>query len=131
MKFVHTNIITDGWQRLSDFYIKVFNCKPLLPKRDQKGKWLDKLTGIQKAHLKGIHLVLPGHSKDSPTLEIYQYYQNKGIPLPESNTKGNGHIAFEVDDVRAKLADVPPAPIYKSQGIGKRDKKITTFLYNK
>jgi lactoylglutathione lyase len=106
IKFVHTNIITDDWQRLSNFYINVFNCIPLLPKRDQKGQWLDKLTGIQEAHLRGIHLLLPGHSKDSPTLEIYQYSQNKDIPLLEPNTKGNGHIAFEVDDVRSMLTKV-------------------------
>ena len=36
MKFVHTNIITDNWRKLADFYIKVFDCKPVLPERDLK-----------------------------------------------------------------------------------------------
>lgn len=106
IKYVHTNIITDDWKKLSDFYIKVFNCKPLLPERDQQGQWLEDLTGVKSAHLKGIHLVLPGHEENSPTLEIYQYAENSENPLSKPNTKGFAHIAFQVDDVRRKLADV-------------------------
>ncbi len=57
IKYAHTNIITDDWKKLSDFYIAVFGCRPIPPKRDLRGAWLDKATGIKDAHLQGIHLV--------------------------------------------------------------------------
>ncbi|MEM8899529.1 MAG: VOC family protein, partial [Bacteroidota bacterium] len=67
--------------------------------RNQSGDWLDKGTGLKKAHLEGAHLRLPGHGEYGPTLEIYQYksIDSKGNVFP--NTKGFGHIAFEVEDI--------------------------------
>ena len=81
IQFSHTNIITDDWKKLASFYIEVFECKPVLPERDLKGNWLDKATGIQHAHLTGIHLALPGCNNNLPTLEIFQYGAN-GDSLP-------------------------------------------------
>lgn len=103
MKFAHTNIISANWKELADFYIKTFNCKIIPPTRNQSGKWLDRGTGLENAHLEGAHLLLPGHGEEGPTLEIYQYQeiQNQDISLP--NTRGFGHIAFEVDSVEAVL----------------------------
>lgn len=103
IKFVHTNIITDDWRKLSDFYIKVFECKPILPERNLKGSWLDKATGIENAHLTGIHLALPGYENGLPTLEIFQYGHNLKKPESQANRKGLGHIAFKVDDVSLVL----------------------------
>ncbi|MFN8397483.1 MAG: hypothetical protein U0176_22865 [Bacteroidia bacterium] len=45
IKFAHTNIITDDWKRLADFYIQVFGCKPVGPERGLKGEWLEKGLG--------------------------------------------------------------------------------------
>lgn len=103
IKFAHTNIITDDWRRLADFYIKVFGCRPLPPERDLSGRWLDKATGVERAHIRGIHLVLPGFEENAPTLEIFQYDENLPQPPPSVNRKGFGHIAFKVDNVRALL----------------------------
>lgn len=101
MKYVHTNIIARDWQRLVMFYQTVFACQPLLPQRDLAGEWLDKGTGVASAHLRGVHLRLPGWGNEGPTLEIYQYDEmaEKGEPL--ANRLGFGHIAFLVDDVAA------------------------------
>ena len=103
IQFVHTNIITDDWKRLANFYIKVFNCKPVYPERDLKGNWLDKATNIQDAHITGIHLALPGYENNMPTLEILQYDINLDNPVTSSNRKGYGHIAFKVDNVKEIL----------------------------
>ena len=35
--------------------------------------WLDSATGINGAHLRGMHLRLPGYGEHGPTLEIFQY----------------------------------------------------------
>ncbi len=99
IKYGHTNIISKDWKKLADFYELVFNCKPVPPKRDQKGDWLDKGTGVLNAHLQGMHLRLPGYGDNGPTLEIYQYSEvissEKNLP----NKQGFGHIAFQVDNI--------------------------------
>lgn len=105
IRFAHTNIITSDWKKLADFYIKVFECKPLLPERDLQGIWLDKATDIPNARLKGIHLVLPGYQESlAPTLEIFQYDNMLENTKPSLNRKGLGHIAFQVDNFEEVLA---------------------------
>ena len=103
MKFVHTNIISTDWKTLVDFYIKTFDCKLIPPVRKQFGAWLDQGTGVKNAQLEGAHLLLPGHSEYGPTLEIYQYSNIESSTNSKPNTKGFGHIAFEVDSVELVL----------------------------
>jgi catechol 2,3-dioxygenase-like lactoylglutathione lyase family enzyme len=103
MKYVHTNIITDDWKRLAQFYIQAFSCKMTLPQCNLSGSWLARATGVYKAQIKGAHLRLPGWGNEGPTLEIFQYDKNEGQSTPLSNRKGFGHIAFEVEDVEAAL----------------------------
>lgn len=103
MKFVHTNIISEDWKKLVDFYIQVFECKIVPPVRKQAGAWLSQGTGVKNAALEGAHLLLPGYGKNGPTLEIYSYnniIQQEAI-MP--NHKGFGHIAFEVKNVAAVI----------------------------
>ncbi len=98
-KFVHVNIIADDWQKLARFYIDVFGCEPVYPKRDLQGDWIDKTTGIKNVHIRGVHLRLPGYA-DGPTLEIFQYNkQAENDSPPVINKPGFAHIAFLVDDV--------------------------------
>lgn len=106
MKYVHTNIISEDWQKLADFYINVFDCQPVPPARDQSGDWLDKCTGVSNAHLKGMHLRLPGWGENGPTLEIYSYGAMEDNLATIPNRKGFGHIAFEVDDVAEVLENL-------------------------
>lgn len=103
MKFVHTNIVSTHWKELADFYIQTFQCKIVPPLRKQAGAWLEKGTGLKDAALEGAHLVLPGYGEDGPTLEIYQYKTVANQEQSMPNTKGYGHIAFEVDSVEDVL----------------------------
>jgi len=73
MRFAHTNIAAKDWERLSEFYINVFSCRVKPPERNLSGDWLDKATGLKKAKLAGVHLLLPGHGDNAPTLEIFTY----------------------------------------------------------
>ena len=102
----HTNIICEDWKRLADFYTELFDCKFVPPKREQSGQWLEDGTGVKGAALEGVHLRLPGHGDNGPTLEIYSYSEMHEKPEPLSNRKGFGHIAFGVDDVQEKLDQV-------------------------
>ena len=99
IKYGHTNIITKDWKRLASFYELVFGCIPVPPLRDQKGSWLDKGTGLANAHLKGMHLRLPGYGDNGPTLEIYQYSEVIDSERSLPNKLGFGHIAFQTDNI--------------------------------
>jgi len=99
MKYAHTNLIAKNWKRLAAFYQEVFGCVPVPPERDLSGEWVDKATGIRGVHLFGMHLRLPGHGDDGPTLEIFQYDSMPDHPSVKPNTPGFAHIAFAVDDV--------------------------------
>jgi len=105
-KYVHTNIIATDWQRLADFYVQAFGCELVPPERDYTGKELDAGTGLSNAHLRGAHFRLPGCGADGPTLEIYSYDQLEEGMRPAVNRRGFGHLAFEVDDVRAACKEV-------------------------
>ncbi len=103
IKYVHTNIVAKDWKALADFYIEVFDCKPLYPKRDLSGQWIDNLTNIKEARIRGMHLSLPGY-ENGPTLEIFKYTPDLNRTAePEINEKGFGHIAFLVDSVEEVL----------------------------
>lgn len=106
MRYAHTNLIALDWRRLANFYIDHFECVPILPERDLSGDLLDRLSGLEGAHLCGIHLLLPGNGEGGPTLEIYSYDALAAKPLPAANVPGFGHLAFEVDNVADKYAEV-------------------------
>jgi predicted enzyme related to lactoylglutathione lyase len=105
-RYAHTNLIAIDWARLAEFYQRVFGCVPVPPERDLAGEAMARGTGIPSAHLRGMHLRLPGHGDQGPTLEIYAYdpaLPSGGEPV---NRPGFRHLAFAVDDVQAARAEV-------------------------
>jgi predicted enzyme related to lactoylglutathione lyase len=105
-KYVHTNLIATDWKRLVRFYCEVFGCEPKGPERDLSGTWLDSVNAVPNAHLRGVHLLLPGYGDNGPTLEIFSYDQLIERELPRANECGFAHIAFAVDDVDQALQTV-------------------------
>ncbi len=103
MRYAHTNIVAKNWKSLSQFYIDVFECKIKPPERDLSGDWLDRATGLSNARLKGVHLILPGHGDNGPTLEIFTYEEMLETEALMANSYGFTHIAFEVPDVYQTL----------------------------
>jgi predicted enzyme related to lactoylglutathione lyase len=106
VRFVHTNIVARDWKSLALFYVRVFGCRRKPPERDLSGRWLDQITSLRNARIRGIHLSLPGYGDDGPTLEIFQYAKSRPSGIPAVNRPGFAHIAFAVDDVRRALAKV-------------------------
>ena len=100
-RYVHTNLIAHDWQTLAAFYQTVFGCTVVPPERDFQGRDLDAGTGLSGAHLRGVHLRLPGYGDNGPTLEVFNYNILKDRSTPAVNRPGFGHIAFSVDDVGA------------------------------
>jgi predicted enzyme related to lactoylglutathione lyase len=100
-RYAHTNLIAKDWRRLSAFYQEIFDCVPIPPERDLSGEWIDRATGLDKTHIIGEHLRLPGYRDDGPTLEIFSYDRMPAHADIAPNTPGFSHIAFAVDDVEA------------------------------
>jgi len=99
--FAHVNIAARDWRALARFYQEVFGCDPMPPERDLSGEWLSQAIGVPDAHLRGMHLRLPGCGPNGPTLEIFQYDAMGQRPDMHANTPGFTHICFAVDDVAA------------------------------
>jgi predicted enzyme related to lactoylglutathione lyase len=103
VSFAHINIIARDWKKLSDFYIKVFCCRPVPPERNLEGAWIEDATGIKGVKIQGIHLALPGFDEKHPvTIEIFQYNHLKD-ESKSINRTGFSHIAFKVEDVAETL----------------------------
>lgn len=107
-RYVHTNLIARDWRVLAHFYQSLFGCVPVPPERAYSGAELEAGTGVPGATLHGVHLRLPGHGANGPTLEIYSYSISAEGSLPAVNRPGLAHLAFEVASVpdarRAVLA---------------------------
>ncbi len=98
-RYVHTNLIARDWRVLASFYQSLFGCLPIPPERAYSGAELEAGTGVSGATLRGVHLRLPGHGTNGPTLEIYSYSLPAEGPLPAVNRPGLAHLAFEVASV--------------------------------
>lgn len=105
-RYGHTNLIARAWRALAAFYERVFGCVPMPPERDFAGPEFEAGTGFPGARLQGVHLRLPGHGPQGPTLEIFHYSGlAAGVPTAV-NRPGFGHIAFTVADVAAAREQV-------------------------
>ena len=103
-RYAHTNLIARDWQKLAAFYEAVFGCIPVPPVRDFSGPDLEAGTGVPGASLRGVHLLLPGHGTDGPTLEIFNYSLLADAQPTAVNRPGFGHIAFVVPLVDEAVA---------------------------
>jgi predicted enzyme related to lactoylglutathione lyase len=105
-RYVHTNIVARDWRCLARFYEEVFGCTPVPPERELAGRWLENATGVPDVQIEGIHLRLPGHGRQGPTLEIFGYNHHRSRPETAINRPGLAHIAFGVEDVQQMLQAV-------------------------
>ena len=108
-RYVHTNLIARDWRALARFYQDVLGCVPVPPERDLSGLEMDASTGIPGAHLRGMHLRLPGRGDDGPTLEVFGHERTEPRPLVAASREGIAHVAFLVDDVGEAAARVVAA----------------------
>jgi predicted enzyme related to lactoylglutathione lyase len=105
-RYGHTNLIARDWRVLAAFYESVFGCRSVPPERDLSGEPVARGSQVPGAAIRGVHLLLPGHGPDGPTLEVFTYTPAAdGLP-PVANRPGFGHIAFEVADVGEAVAAV-------------------------
>ena len=131
-RYGHTNLVARDWRRLAAFYTDLFGCVPVPPERDYRGPVLEAGTGVAGSGLRGIHLRLPGHGPEGPTLEIYTYDRLETAQPPAANRPGWGHIAFAVDDVpdaRARVLAAGGSPIGEVVTTQTSDGRRVTWCY--
>jgi catechol 2,3-dioxygenase-like lactoylglutathione lyase family enzyme len=102
-RFFHTNLVSRDWKKLVWFYQDIFGCTPRGPERDMSGEWLERVTALPGARLRGRHLSLPGYGEEGPTLEIFSYDEMSERTRCQPNDPGFSHIAFVVEDVGTAL----------------------------
>jgi catechol 2,3-dioxygenase-like lactoylglutathione lyase family enzyme len=98
-RYVHVNLVARDWRQLARFYQDMFGCVPVPPERNLSGPDYERGTGVDGAHARGIHLLLPGYGEAGPTLEIFQYTPSGGGAAAAVDRPGFGHIAFAVTSV--------------------------------
>ena len=98
-RYVHTNLIAHDWRALAGFYERVFGCAVVPPERHFSGATLEAGTGVLGARLDGVHLRMPGHGENGPTLEVFSYSKLAEDVPALVNRPGFGHVAFEVASV--------------------------------
>ncbi len=131
-RYGHTNLVARDWRRLAEFYRDLFGCVAVPPERDYRGRDLAAGTGVPGAALHGVHLRLPGHGNDGPTLEIYQYDASPEPLTPAANRPGWGHIAFVVDDVgdgRQAVLSAGGSPVGDVVTLETADGRHVTWCY--
>ena len=131
-RFGHTNLIARDWRRLAEWYERLFECVPVPPERDYSGSDLERGTGVSAAALRGVHLRLPGHGDDGPTLEIYTFASTRDAPGRVIDAPGWGHIAFAVSDVdaaRRRVLDEGGATIGEVVTLTTSDGRRVTWCY--
>lgn len=102
--FSHANIVARDPEALAAFYIEVFDCEMSGPKRHLEGEWLGRGMGLPGAVVDGIHLLLPGHGEDGPTLELFSLGDLEPAAAEAMRRPGLMHLAFTVADIEATLA---------------------------
>ena len=68
------------------------------------GEQVSRGNGVPNCEIYSVWLTLPG--VETPFLEIHQYRELSDSSLPLVNQPGYGHIAFEVEDIRAMRDEI-------------------------
>ncbi|TGM98473.1 VOC family protein [Leptospira dzoumogneensis] len=106
IRFLHVNINSKDWERTLSFYTRVLNTTSTGFERNYKGEFIQNLTGIQNAEVKGRHIILPGYSAGGPTFEIFTYNQfSSDSPLNKSDT-GRVATGFRVLSLKTAVNKV-------------------------
>ena len=104
MRFAHLGLVARNADALADFYKTVFGCRELRPGRTMSGEQVSRGNGVPNCEIYSVWLALPG--VETPFLEIHQYRETSDRSLPLVNQPGYGHIAFEVEDIRAMRDEI-------------------------
>lgn len=109
LRFLHVNINSSNWHETVAFYQQALSAEPTGFERNYEGGFISRITGVENAVVRGLHVALPGYSAGGPTFEIFTY--NKQPSQGPLTLKDNGPIVtgFVVDHLDRVLEQVSAA----------------------
>jgi catechol 2,3-dioxygenase-like lactoylglutathione lyase family enzyme len=94
----HTSFTVSDMERSLAFYRDLLGLEVLFD-QEGTGGYLAAITGFPDAHLRIVHLRIPGSTH---RLELVQYYRPQGQPADvRTCNPGSAHLCFEVADLEA------------------------------
>lgn len=86
----------------------------LLSDREVQGDYVERITGVQGAHIRLVHLTGYGHN-----VELLQYLAPEGADRSRRlNDTGSAHLCFVTDDLEAEAARLEAAGVpFLSDGL--------------
>ncbi len=106
MRFDQVKMVAGDVEALAGFYEVAIGCRMMAPITDFTDEVLSRGMGAPGAHVRMAWLAFPGASDGSPLLELYQLV---GWHDDWPYRPGQGHVAFEVDDVPSAVDRVVTA----------------------
>lgn len=106
MRFGHVNLVARDLDRIAGFYCKVLGCAEIGGRRLLSGEKVARGNGLAGGRIEAVWLSLPGMGAGGPFLEIFQFGQGAEAPVPPVDAPGLGHLSFEVEDIRATMAQI-------------------------
>lgn len=104
MRFDQVKMVARDIDSLAKFYEEAVGCRLLAPIRDFADETLCRGIGAPVgAQVRMAWLAFPGTSDESPILELYQVV---AADPAWRYREGQGHLAFEVEDVQSAVAQV-------------------------
>jgi len=104
MKLVHVSITARSADRLSAFYIDVFDCEEMRPPRTLSGEVVSRGNGLPNSMIYSIWLRFP--DQETPFLELLEYESSVDRVEPRVNEIGISHLSFQLDDIQSTMSKI-------------------------
>lgn len=99
IKFIHVNMISNDWTKLSSFYKNVFGATDFGKLKDHSGAYKEKVIGIKNVHVIGHHILLPNYYLSYPTFEVFTYLIKGRSEACDDDSLGINAIGLETTDL--------------------------------
>lgn len=104
MRCVHVSLAARSADRLSDFYISVFDCEEIRSPRTLSGETVSRGSGLPNSVIYSIWLKFP--EQETPFLEILEYESSRIRAIPRVDELGISHLSFQLEDIHSTMTKV-------------------------
>ncbi|MDA7948075.1 MAG: VOC family protein [Hyphomicrobiaceae bacterium] len=104
MRLLHINLTARDADTLSAFYKGAFGFVDRRPPKRMSGESVSRGNGLPNSNIYAIWLAFP--DEHGPFLEIMEYAETVRRRVPAVNELGYGHLAIEVQDLKATIEKV-------------------------
>lgn len=106
IRFLHVNINSTDWIKTMNFYTKALGTSATGFERNYRGEFIENLTGINRAVVRGRHVELPGYSEGGPTFEIFTYNKSSSKKPRTMTEMGFVATGFQVQNLDTAIKKI-------------------------